>query len=168
MALVVEDDTGLSDAEAYISVADSDAYVVEVYGTSQTLWDAATDAVKEQVLRQATRYLDQHYKYVGIRLTTTQALEWPRTDAQERTSTFEFIDGVHIRIKDASVELALMVINGTTLFPITVEGGNTKSVTVGPIEKVFSEKQVNREPIFHLINNLVRYLIVSGNAIIRS
>ncbi len=168
MALIIEDDTGLSDAEAYISASDSDAYVVEVYGATQVSWEAASDATKEQALRQATRYLDQHYGYVGIRLTTTQALEWPRTAAQEQTSTFEFIDGVHIRIKDASVELALLVINGTTLFPITTEGGNTKSVTVGPIEKVFSEKQVNREPIFHLIDNLVKYLITDQDEVVRS
>lgn len=168
MALIIEDDTGLATAEAYISVTDADTYIVNVYGTAETLWDAATDAVKEQALRRATNYLNQHYEFVGWRLTITQALEWPRSNAVEQTSSFETIDGVHIRIKDASVELALLVINGTTLFPITTEGGNAKSIQVGPIKKEFSEKLVNREPIFHLIDNMLRYLVVSGDKIIRS
>ena len=168
MSLIVEDDTGLSTAEAYISVADSETYMTNVYGASETLWTAATDAVKEQALRRATRYLDTQYDFVGTRLTIDQALEWPRSNAIEQTSNFLIIDGVHQRIKDASVELALMVINNVTLFPTTIEGGNVKSVTVGPIKKDFSEKQVNREPIFHLIDHMIRYLILSGDAIVRS
>lgn len=168
MALIVEDDTGLATAEAYVSIANSEIHMTEMYGTSEALWNAASDADKEQALRRAARYIDSRYDFVGTRLNAVQALEWPRSNAIEQTSTHEIIDGVHQRVKDASVELALMVIKGITLFPVTSEGGNVKSITVGPIKKEYSEKAVNREPVFHLIDRLLRYLIFDDSAILRS
>ena len=74
MALVVEDGTGLSTAESYISVADADTYHSD---RGNALW-TGTDAVKEEALRQATEYLDATYDWKGSISLTTQALNWPR------------------------------------------------------------------------------------------
>ena len=172
MALIVEDGTGLSTAEAYVSVADAEIYMTKIYGTAEALWTAATDAAKEQALRRAATYLDGTYSFVGSREVATQALEWPRFDAV-RNDDFSvtgslLIEGVPSQMEDASVEMALLVINGITIFPTTTEGGNVKRIRVGSIEKEFSEKNINQVPLFHKVTAFLRYIIQDPSRILRS
>lgn len=76
MTLTVEDGTGLSTAEAYISVADADAYFA---ARGNATWAAiSTDAEKEQALRKGADYLEG-YRWKGERYSSTQALAWPRS-----------------------------------------------------------------------------------------
>lgn len=81
MALIVEDGTGLPNADSYVSLADADAYLA-LYGHAE--WSAATDADaqvrKEVALRRATRFVDNLCQsgWIGRRFTSTQALDWPR------------------------------------------------------------------------------------------
>lgn len=79
MALVVEDGTGLSNAESYVSVANADARQTALGITAWT----GTDAVKEAALRRATQYMEQRYRqrWKGTRLLRAQALSWPRYGA---------------------------------------------------------------------------------------
>ena len=79
MALVVEDGTGLSTSESYISVANADARHTNLGNTAWT----GTDAAKEAALRKATEYLEQRYasRWRGTRLLRAQALSWPRYGA---------------------------------------------------------------------------------------
>ena len=48
MAIIVEDGTGLANANSFISVAGADAYWAEV--TTPALWNAANTAAKEAAL----------------------------------------------------------------------------------------------------------------------
>lgn len=76
MSIIVEDGTGLADAEAYCSVAAMRAYC-DGRGLDLT---GVTDLRIEQLLRAATDYLfDFTSSWQGQRLTSTQALDWPRT-----------------------------------------------------------------------------------------
>lgn len=76
MAITVEDGTGLTTADSFISVSDADAYHTARGNTGWT----GTDTVKGQALVRATSYLEQKYglKWAGYRKTSTQALSWPR------------------------------------------------------------------------------------------
>lgn len=76
MALIVEDGTGLANAESYVSVAYADAYFT---ARNNANWDG-NDAHKEGLLRIATEYLDANYgqRFKGIKNTEAQALQWPR------------------------------------------------------------------------------------------
>lgn len=78
MSLVVETGTGSSTAESYISVADADTYHA-AYGN--TAWAVLTTANKEIALRKAAAYMVQAYRerWDGFRISTTQALDWPRS-----------------------------------------------------------------------------------------
>lgn len=78
MALVVEDGTGLANAESYLSVADCDTYHSNRGNTS---WASVTTANKEAGLRNATEYLIQEYRtrWKGVKNEATQALDWPRS-----------------------------------------------------------------------------------------
>lgn len=77
MALVVENGTGLSNAESYVSVAGADTRMSNLGNTN---WTTLTTVEKEQALRRATVYMAQAYRerWAGNRHTTTQALDWPR------------------------------------------------------------------------------------------
>lgn len=82
MALVVENGTGLSNAESYVSVADASAYLASLGDT--TFSGLADDTAREQALRKATNYMEQRYRgrWKGERLTRSQGLSWPRFDAE--------------------------------------------------------------------------------------
>lgn len=78
MTLVVEDGTGLANAESYVSVADATARHA-AFGNDA--WAAAaSDTVREQALRKATAYMTQAYRgrWSGLRKSLNQSLDWPR------------------------------------------------------------------------------------------
>src|SRR5690606_27756416 len=79
MALIVEDGTGLPNAEAYISVADADSYFAK---RGNSAWAALTVDAKEVALRLGADYMAAVYgpRWCGERLTDTQALDWPRDE----------------------------------------------------------------------------------------
>lgn len=88
MALVVEDGTGKSDADSFISLVDARAFAAN-YGITLPTNDTAA----EVALRQGCQYVElQQECFSGSRLTSTQALSWPRTGATNVYS-FEYADG---------------------------------------------------------------------------
>ena len=77
MALVVETGVGLADADSFISLVDARAFAAK-YGITLPTNDTAA----EVALRQGCQYVELQQKcFSGSRMTTTQALSWPRTCA---------------------------------------------------------------------------------------
>lgn len=123
MAFIVEDGTGLADANSYASVQDYRDYA-ESRGIDKT---SELDATIQGYLVQSTDYLDLTYTYKGERLTETQMLEFPR-----------LIDNVDtelpLRITNATIEMAFELSSGTSIY-----NDDSKNVTalrekVGTIE----------------------------------
>jgi hypothetical protein len=78
MALLTEDGTGRTDADSYCTLAFADAFLA---ARGETLWATDTqETEREQAIRRATDYMLQGYRkrWAGKRVTTTQALDWPR------------------------------------------------------------------------------------------
>lgn len=73
MALVVEDGTGVVNADSYASLATVDAFQAARGGTA---WAAASAPNREIAIRRATDYLDL-YHISGEQLSSTQSLSWP-------------------------------------------------------------------------------------------
>lgn len=150
MALVVEDGTGLSTAESYISVADTDARMTAL---GNTTWAPMTMAEKEQALRRATLNMIQNYRgrWKGTRVKSTQALDWPRFDV--------FADGFSIasnivpqEIANACADLAFKAAAGD-LSPDLTRGVVREKV--GPIETEYdpaSPQQTRRPAIENLLS----------------
>ena len=89
MALVVETGVGLADADSFISLFDARAFAAK-YGINLP----ADDAAAEVALRQGCQYVELQQKcFSGSRLTTTQALSWPRAGATNVYGV-EYADGV--------------------------------------------------------------------------
>lgn len=82
--LVVEDGTGLDNANSYASIADGDTYH-SLY--SNTTWTDADGSQKATALVHATRYMDLRWEFFGEVVypddagVLGQALKWPRTNS---------------------------------------------------------------------------------------
>ena len=139
---VVEDGTGLTTANSYTTVAFADQYH-EDYGNPAS-WSALLLADKEAALRVATRYLDDVYglRWVGIRATQEQALDWPRVAALDADQYAVDPDSVPIEVQQATAIMALKHVEegaaGTVLEPdIAAGSGGLKRerVKAGPVEQ---------------------------------
>lgn len=132
MPLVVEDGTGTSGADSYLSLDDFATYCTN-YGHNT---GSATNEAKEVALRKATAYIDG-FRYRSLRLTESQALEFPRAGLVDWNGLA--VTGVPLRVKNACAELAVRALT-TTLDKDQDRGGMVKSKSVGPISVTYSDK----------------------------
>lgn len=79
MTLIVEDGTGLPNAESYVSEATFKAYA-DAHGFN---YSSFSDTQIEQAARRATQFIDSYrFRFPGYRTNRRlQALEWPRIGA---------------------------------------------------------------------------------------
>ncbi len=169
MALIVEDGTGKSDAESYISVADANTYDSK-YVASAT-WDAATDPEKEVALRKGTQYLDARYNgnWRGRRANEDQALDWPRLDAVDNDGYEIDYQSLPTQLEQATVEAAIRSLS-EELLPDPEEGGDIKKekTKVGPItdevEYLGAKTEMKDYP---KVMDLLTALIFSGDRVIK-
>jgi len=167
---VVEDGTGLSNANSYLSVADADTYHDNHSGSTD--WSGATQANKEKALRLATQYLEVRYdgRWKEYRTNEDQSLAWPRAYVYDVDGYYYGTDEIPQCLKDATAELALRVIEGDTLLDDISKPGTikSKSVTTGPITKsvVYTGgcTEIKKYP---LIEGLIKHLIESSATIQR-
>ena len=140
MALEVEDGTGKSTAESYISVADASSYHT---ARGNTAWAAlATDALREAALRRATDYMRQAYRsrWQGYKVNEDQALDWPRYDVEVEGYAIDS-DIVPTEIKNACAELALRA-SAADLNPDLTQGVAREKV--GQIEVEYDKASPQR------------------------
>lgn len=133
MALIVENGSGLSDAEAYASVLDFRAYAA-AYGHDVS---QKSDAECEVQLRLAAQWIDTRWRYKGVRQIAAQALEFPRSGLVD-WSGFEQL-GVPQRVFRATCELAIRGLAGATLVPDLDRSAWIKSESVGPISTSYAD-----------------------------
>lgn len=141
MALVVEDGTGKTDAESYISVADTDTYVqlhLRSANTDRVEWLAAATADKEIALRQATDWLDIQFqqRWQGRRSNEDQALAWPRWGVVDFDGYTIESDSLPQDLLDATAEMAARGVSGDLFSDIDSPAGAIKRTRdkVGPLE----------------------------------
>ena len=135
MTLIVEDGSGKSDSESYISVADASNYHT-VRGN--TAWAAlTTDALREAALRRATDYMRQAYRsrWQGYKVNEDQALDWPRYDVEVEGYAIDS-DIVPTEVKNACAELALKA-SAAELNPDLTQG--VLSEQVGSIQVTYDK-----------------------------
>lgn len=82
VTVIVEDGTGVTGANSYISRAHADAFF-EIYAFNAE-WIAATTTVKDAALVQAAMILDRQFVWNGKRSApSTQEMQWPRMQVSE-------------------------------------------------------------------------------------
>lgn len=145
MAIIKEDGTGLANANSYADVADADTYFAD---KNELGWGGDT-AFKEFNLINATTAIDALYgpRYISyLRDEVTQSLLWPREQIWDRHSR-RIQDAVPISVFNATMEMALLKLQGVDLFP----EGNTDndivatSVTIGEISESKTFQSTNKQ-----------------------
>lgn len=143
MALIVEDGTGKVDAESFNSLAEILTYATK-YGLT---WPGSASSTDQEVAaREAAQYMEAVYggQITGSRVSSTQALSWPRNYAEDAelepggyTGTYYIPSNiVPVRWKEAHAELSVKALT-EDLMPDLANPGSikSKSVQVGPISK---------------------------------
>lgn len=115
MALVTT--VGGASSDSYATLAEYQAFAA-AYGYTLS----GTDAADEVNLRKAVRYLDQAYIWKGYRVTSTQALEWPRYVTEYVDNYAVPSDAIPQKIKDAQMEMAFLIQGGAAPLA-TLTGG---------------------------------------------
>jgi len=154
MSVVVEDGTGLETANSYISLTDADTYHSD---RGNATWAAATEAVRNAALINATQWLDGKYRgrWAGFRGSADQALDWPRYAAYDIDGYYLDSDAVPARIPYAAAEAALAIVDGTDLSPALDRGGRVKREKVGPIDTEFFDGAPART-VLSAVSDLVK------------
>jgi len=107
MALIVEDGTGLDDANAYVSEANVDTHHSD---RNNTKWEDFSSVEKQAAIIRATDYVDKRFgiRWVGFRQQKGQSLDWPRADAFDRSGyQLSGVDDVPRQLERACAEYAL-------------------------------------------------------------
>jgi hypothetical protein len=135
MALIVEDGTGKVDAESYVTVAGADTYHSSL--GAPAAWTASTETQKEQALRKATSFIDEHFgsSFKGRRTNESQRLRWPRIGASDSDGYLISSSAIPRRLSDATAELAAKAREDGDLFADADTSGElvAEEIKVGPI-----------------------------------
>jgi hypothetical protein len=144
-ALVVEDGSGLTSGNSYLSISGANDYHA-AHGNDG--WAAATSGDRAQALVDATEYVDHRWRFVGQRLASGQALSWPRLGAYDADG-FLWEDIVPFSIEKATAEYALRAISGELAPDPTGLAGpvTSRSETIGPHSESVSYSSPVREDV---------------------
>ena len=158
MALTVEDGTGLSSADAFVSLAEGDTYFTN-RPEATSVWGAATDAQQEGAIRYATRALSNRYRWPGSIKVETQALAWPRDGAADNEGR-DLEDEVPALLKEATIEFARFLLAN----PINASISSTdllSAATVGELSVTFKDSAPARAFLPYL-DELLAPIVVGG------
>ena len=161
MAVTIDATAGGASANSYITLADAETYFESRYGSDN--WDSQTDAVKNALLVNATRLLDQSFDWQGDVASSTQALRWPRDDAYDADGDEIDSDIVPDPIKNATCEMALYVVtNSGSTVDNSIKSAKVGSIEVEYRDNVSPEKLVDSE-VVRAVEGLGDLKIGSGN-----
>jgi hypothetical protein len=164
MALIVEDGTGLANADAYVSAANCLAYSV-ANGSSFPPFVLTDPVAADAAIRRATTFIDSYRaRFPGFRLKRRlQALEWPRSGAftylPSTGREYPYLDGrsdilrlsqlgysyigsneIPTEIVKATCEAAIRELaTPLSMSPDLERGGYVKSLKAGSVEIVYQD-----------------------------
>jgi len=134
MAIVVEDGTLVTDANAYITVQ-----FFREWHAARGIAAAATDAgsyttaLIEAAIVKATDYVDKRFgtKFVGELRDSDQSLMWPRSDAWTNQGDYIQTTTIPKELKRAVVEYSLIALKLGDLLPLPANSFNTVDPDTG-------------------------------------
>jgi hypothetical protein len=158
MPLIVEDGTGLLDANAYVDIPYVSAYLL---GEQLEAWEALGEPEQESAIIRATRYIDS-LEFIGRRKTLEQNLSWPRVDVTY--DGFE-IEGIPAAVKKASAEAVGLFLDGAEFFSDEADRETVaeKIDVIAITYKQSSSFDTKAATKFEVINGLLKGLTKTGN-----
>ena len=164
--MIVEDGTGLTDANSYASVEFADDYF-SARGVSE--WDDLETEVKEQSLIKATDFIDNVYQWYGKKEFDNQALRFPRVSIRDYEGAE--IKGIPLCLKQAVCDAAVLVSSGTELFETASENGDVVSENITSLAFTYANngsRSTTSTTLYDSINTKLRGMFkdASKNTII--
>jgi hypothetical protein len=162
VALIVENGSGVADAESYASVAYCTTYHA---ARGNAAWASlASDAIREQCLRKATDYMVQVYRssWRGFRKLTTQSLDFPRDSMLVDSGTQSYYlenTVVPTEVKNACAEFALKS-SAEELYPD--QERRVLEETVGPITTKYEPFSAQKKSYSAIEAMIAPYLNLQG------
>lgn len=155
MAVTIDATVGGESANSYLTLAEADTYHEERLFVTD--WTGATDATKNTALVWATKMLDYSFDWLGAKYTIEQALRWPRYGALDRDGQLFDSDEIPTEVKDATAELARLLIASDRAGETGTEG--LKRLKVDVIELEFDK--LDRVPsipddVYQMLSHLGR------------
>jgi hypothetical protein len=135
VAFIVEDGSGLTEANSYVSVAWADSYFASSMDRDD--WDFLDLEDKQAALIQATSIIDDFWEFNGVVLRYTQALQLPRYGMPDRSGrSLIRSNEIPMAARQATAELALFLRrqrdSGVTEVA-SASDGDVSKVEIGPI-----------------------------------
>lgn len=151
-----------SNANAYISLADANDYHTLRGNTAWT----GTDAEKEAAIVRATFAIDNTYRrgFTGIKSTSTQALEWPRSNATDSSGYPIDDDVLPAALTNATAEAALIELTTSGALSPSYTAGvrmSREKVDVIEVEQEFGSEYTGRES-YSVIEQYIGALLSRG------
>ena len=163
MALIVEDGSGVTGANSYVSLADVSQYCSDM-GYSK--WFLATESEQTSAILRAMKYIDR-FDFIGVKNQIINNLEWPRDDAYDRNGILIASDSIPERLKSAVCEAAYIeLVNFGKLQP-SIDRAGLKREEYGDVKfEYFNSGKMN--PSFSVISGLLVGLVKSSCTLMRS
>lgn len=102
---LVEDGTGLPEANSYVSVSEADS-LLETNIHAAAEWLALTVDERQALLMSATRYLDDRTRWYGTRVSAASGLRWPRIGVTDRDGNLVPATTIPKQLRFATAEMA--------------------------------------------------------------
>lgn len=137
MPFVIEDGTGVPNANSYVSVAQADAYLS--YSASRVQWLSLTTPDKEAYLVQAARLLDSSVVWKGDKVSASQAMAWPRSGVDYMGEEWPS-NSIPPAVLQSQMELAALQMAGDRSADPASKGIDSVSVGGGAVSVKFNAK----------------------------
>lgn len=142
MALIIEDGTGKSDAQSYVTVTE-----LRAFATMRGVTLPPEEASVEVLLVKASDYLlSLESEYQGHRVNSDQALSFPRTGLTINCEPFAD-DAIPLAVKNAQMQAAIEASSGVDLSPSTTKYPLYREKIEGAVERQFmTPRQLSTTP----------------------
>ena len=176
MAFIVEDGTGIAEANSYTDEAFADDYFSD---RNEPSWAAAVSSEKQSALIKATDYIELRFRdrWKGVLALEATTLSFPRKYLYDRKGKLiDFAsDGIPTDIQKATAEYALRALSANLLpDPDVSDSGQAVKRTldkVGPIEtEIEYEGGASRPDLirpYPAADKLLTYWITGTGGVIR-
>lgn len=127
--LVVEDGSGVEDANTYVDVETADEFFTN---RNESAWTGSADQ-KAAALIKAAQYLQTVSTYKGVKAEAGQALKWPRDGVYDEDGYAVDITTIPQGVINAQLVLARYALSAS-LLPDLDRGGQVRRERVGELE----------------------------------
>ena len=128
MAFTVEDGTGVTGANAYVSLSEANTYFTD---RNRTEWTATTvtDSAKQAALVRATDHIERRFahRFKGQKASESNALSWPREGVTLNNGQTIEDNEMPDQLKRACMEYARLALDRTELDPVATEVGTDQT-----------------------------------------